>query len=149
VKPVLQALIVADRVYTDASSGKKIIAGTFTNFLFGTVPTPERTLPDGTKQKAMMGGIDSGSPYAYISITDVCDGTELLLQFVNLTKNLVLFGTDFVIKCDDRLKTVEFIAPLPKLPITEAGTYALELVWEGEILGSWRIMAKEMGANPH
>ena len=32
--PVLQALVVADRVYEDKGTGKKIIAGTFSRLFF-------------------------------------------------------------------------------------------------------------------
>jgi hypothetical protein len=144
-KPVLQALVVADHVYTDNPSGKKIIAGTFSGFQFGKLPPlPEKKLADGTTQKALVGGVQPSSPYAYISLTDVCDGTKLLLQFVNLTKNVVLFETGLTVNCNDRLKTIEIIAPLPFLPMREAGLYALELVWEGEIIGSWRIASREV-----
>ena len=145
MRPVLQALVVADRVYVDHATGKKIIAGTFSHFFFiKSGASPEIHLPNGTKKRALLGGMQAGSPYGYISLTDVCKGTKLLLQFVNLTTNEVLFGTELSIDSDDRLQTIEVVAPLPSLPITEPGTYALELVWEGEILGFWRITAAEL-----
>ena len=144
MKPVLQALVVAEHVYTDVT-GKKIIAGTFNGIEFkrNANPVKEQELPDGTKVNVLQGGEFGGSPYAYISITDVVDGTELSLQFVNLTRNKIIFGTDFKLECPDRLATIEIVAPLPFLPIGEAGAYALELVWKGEVLGSHRIIAKE------
>ena len=143
VKPVLQALVLAEHVYQDVT-GKKIIAGTFNQVRFNRnlSPLQERERPDGTKEKILLGGLHGGSPYAYISLTDVCDGTELLLQFVNLTKNQVLFGKKLSVKCDDRLRTVEIVAPLPPLPVVEAGTYAFEGVWAGEILVSHIILAE-------
>ena len=33
-KPLLQALILADHVYQDAQTGKKVIAGTFNQLFF-------------------------------------------------------------------------------------------------------------------
>jgi hypothetical protein len=145
MKPVLQALIVADHVYQDQQTGKKVICGTFNNFRFSKKPpVSEVQNPDGTKRTVIMGGTQSGSPYAYISLTDVCEGTKLLLRFVNLEKNEVLFGTEVVVSNVNRLTTVELILPLPRLPIQETGSYALELVCDDEMIGSCRIMAENM-----
>jgi hypothetical protein len=144
VKPVLQSLIIADHVYQD-QTGKKIICGTFNTFKFSRKPpVMEVQRPDGSKQTVLMGGMHSGSPYAYVSLTDVCDGTKVQLQFVNLSKNVVLFGTEIPITNDNRLATIELVFPLPPLPIQETGTYALEVVCDGDILGSCRIMAENM-----
>ena len=108
------------------------------------VPSREVELPDGSKQTQVAGGTQAGSPYAYVSLTDVCKGTKLLLQFVNLTENRPLFGTEVTVDCIDRLQTIELVLPLPVLPIQGPGSYAFEIVWEGEILGSYRITAKEV-----
>ncbi len=149
MKPVLQALVVADHVYQDQQTGKKIICGTFTTLRFSRrPPVTELQKPDGTKQAVFAGGMHSGSPYAYVCLTDVCDGTRLQLRFVNLTKNLVLFGTEAVLNGVDRLSTVEMIFPLPQLPIQEPGAFALELVCDDGILGSWRITAEEIAPPP-
>jgi hypothetical protein len=147
VKPVLQALVLADHVYQD-TSGKKIIAGTFYGIKFSRKPPiTEVELPDGSKKLAVVGGMQSGSPYAYLSLTDVCTNTILSIQFVYLTKNVVLFKMDLKIECDNRLGTIEIVLPLPKLPIQEAGTYALEVICEGEIIGSSRITAEDVTPN--
>jgi len=144
VKPVLQALVLADHVYQDVS-GKKIIAGTFYGIKFSRKPPiTEVELPDGSKKLAALGGMQGGSPYAYLSLTDVCTNTILSVQFVHLTKNVVLFQTDIKIECDNRLGTIEIVLPLPRLPIQEAGTYALEVICEGEIIGSSRITAEDI-----
>ena len=145
MKPVLQALVLAEKVYTDVT-GKKIIAGTFDGVFYKRIAdlVQERELPSGETQRLVPGGMHGGSPSAYISVTDVLDGTELTLQFVNLTTNVVLLETKLVIQCHDRLRAVEIVAPLPPLPISQAGTYALEVVCEGEILGSHRIIAEEV-----
>ncbi len=145
MRPVLQAILVADRVYQDVS-GKKIIAGTFNRIRFqrDTRPPAEQELPDGTKRQMLRGGGHPGSPYAYISLTDVCGPTDLVLQFVNLTQNAVLFETKLTVNCNDRLATVEIVAPLPPLFVREAGSYAFEVVCEGEILGTHRIQAEEV-----
>ena len=90
-----------------------------------------------------MGGVQGGSPYAYLSLTDVCINTILSVQFVFLTENEVLFHTEITIDCNDRLQTIEVILPLPALPIQKEGVYELEIVCEDEIIGYSRITAKE------
>ena len=143
--PVLQALVLAEHVYQDAATGKKVICGTFNRIQFGLSPNSEEVeIADGVKKRSVMGDMQGGSPYAYISITDVCNGTRLVLQFVNLSKNKVLFGTELVVHSENRLATIEIVAPLPSLNIRESGTYAFELVCNGEILGSHRIIAEEI-----
>ena len=145
MKPVLQALVLADRVYNDAQSGKKIIAGTFTRFWFSKAPAyKEIDQPDGTKRRLLAGGLQAGSPWMYLSLTDVIDGTKLILQFVKLEDQKILFGTEIILKCDDRLKIVEVVMPLPMLPINGKGIYAFEVMCDGEMLGSYRIVADEM-----
>ncbi len=146
--PVLQALIVAEHVYTDVS-GKKIIAGTFNSIHFSrnTDLIEERETEEGQAQHFVRDGTVAGSPYAYISITDVTNGTELTLQFVSLSKNAVIFETKLLIECDDRLQTIEIVAPLPPLIVSEAGIYAFEIVCEGVIIGSHRIVALEINEN--
>ena len=144
MKPVLQALVLADHVYQDVT-GKKIIAGTFNRVLFSPKrPVKEVETPDGSKRQVTVGGMQSGSPYVYLSLTDVCQGTKLVLQFVNLANNAVLLGTEIRVNCEDRLQTVEVVVPLPALPIKEPGIYALEVVCEGEILGFHRVRADEL-----
>ncbi len=146
MKPVLQALVLADRVYQDVT-GKKIIAGTFSGYKFSKrLPVAEIACPDGTRQKVIVGGVQTGSPYAYVSLTDVCDGTAIQVQFVNLSKNILLFSTEVSVPNVDRLSNIELILPLPTLPITEAGVYALQILWQGEILGSWRVVAEDLEA---
>jgi hypothetical protein len=144
MKPVLQALVLADHVYQD-QTGKKIICGTFNTVKFSRKPpVTEVQRPDGTAQTVLMGGVQGGSPYAYLSLTDVCEGTKLLLRFVNLNQNAVLFGTEVTVSNVNRLATIEMVFPLPRLPIQEAGTYALEVVCDDGILGSCRITAENM-----
>jgi len=144
VKPVLQALVLAEHVYED-KSGKKIIAGTFNGINFRrTQPIREVEQPDGIKTQLIEGGAHGGSPYAYISLTDVLDNTSLELQFISLKRNKVVFRTGLIVRCPDRLATVELVVPLPPLIVPETGTYAFEIMCEGEVIGSHRIVANEI-----
>jgi hypothetical protein len=145
VKPIVQALVLAERVYQDIT-GKKIIAGTFNRVFIPSAEhfVREQPLRNGRTQTLVAGGMHGGSPYAYISLTDVVDGSALTLQFVNLGKNQVLLELALVVNIRDRLEAVEIVVPLPPLPITEPGTYALEITCEGEILRSHRIVAEHI-----
>ncbi len=146
MKPVLQALILAERVYEDKTTGKKVIAGTFNGLMIGKVQPQEIERSDGSKGRLIPGGTDVGSPSLYLSLTDVVDGTELSLQVVDVTRNNVLFILPFKITKADRLATIEVIAPLPPLSmfIKQSGVFTFELVWQGEILGLHRLIVKEM-----
>lgn len=88
-----------------------------------------------------------GSPAVFISITDVVDGTELVLQFVNQSKNMVLLKAGIKLEAKDRLATVEIVAPLPPMSalVREPGVYTFDVLCDSEILGSHRLIVKEIG----
>lgn len=144
MKPVLQALVLAERVYSDGASGKKIIAGTFNRLVIGRVKRVVEH-PDGTQRPVLHGGIDPGCPWIYISLTDVVDGTELTFQMVDVTRNEPIFETSAKITEEDRLATVEIVLPLPRISefVTRPGTLSFDVLWHGEILGSHRLRVEE------
>jgi len=129
--PIIQALVLADHIYED-KSGKKIIAGTFNQIR--------------RKKIQVQGGTELGSPWLYLSLTDVVDETRLILQLVNRETNAVLRETVITIKNQDRLATVELVLPLPPLwrVLPAPGQYSYDVVSsEGEILGSHRLILEE------
>jgi hypothetical protein len=139
VTPVLQALVVADRVYEDKATGKKIIAGTFSRLFF------KRPGPPGQPISIPPSGAQMGSPFAYISLTDIHGAANLVIRYVRLDaqEDRPIFQTDMIaVKCEDRLATVELAIPLPPLPIVK-GVFALEVVCEGALLGSHKIVVDE------
>lgn len=145
MKPVLQALLLADRVYQDKVTGKHIVAGIFSQMLFVKDGAKPRTKEvDGEERQVVPGGMQAGSPYAYISLTDFQGSERFVLRYVDLDEDTPIFEAPFTVSSDDRLKTVEITAPLPPLPITKAGTFALELLWKNEPLGSFRVIVQEM-----
>jgi hypothetical protein len=145
VKPVLQALVLAERVWR-TEDGRFIIAGTFQGIGIRK-PQPPKDSKEASGPEIISGNVP-GSPYAYISLTDVCDGTKLELQFVSLTRNKVLFEQEITIESKDRLRVVEVLAALPPIRVPEPGVYAFEVVCEGEILGSSRISARFVPEQP-
>lgn len=148
MKPVLQALLVADHVYTDAVTGKKIVAGIFHRLLFRKTPPRAAQAPieeeePGVQIQVSAGGHRAGSPFCYISLTDLHGPQEFELRYVDLANDLVLMKAGFEIQTDDPLATAEVTLPLPTLPSDKPGTFALELLWKNEPLGSHRIIVSE------
>jgi hypothetical protein len=142
VKPTLQALLLADHVYRD-KTGKHVIAGTFNRLLFEKEGARPKTVEiDGEEKHIVRGGMQVGSPYVYISLTEVRGTVNCSLRYVNLTQDRALLETKFAITCDDPLKTIELVLPLPMLPQIE-GVHALELLCDDEPIGSHRVIVEE------
>ncbi len=147
MKPVLQALLLADQVYIDQATGKKVIAGVFHEYRF-------KRLPQGDDQGRRMADQQTtgqqplrvaGSPTAYISVTELRKTTDFELRYVDLVDNSILMKATIPVQAThDPLKTYEMIVALPSLPIPHKGNFALELLVDGELIGSHRIEAIEI-----
>ena len=135
VKPVLQALVLAEKVWT-LDDGRKAICGTFTKVVIQKRVAQPEVDSDGNTIVPSGG---AGAPWAYLSLTGVAGETVLQLRFVNLRHNRPVFHTQVELECEDRLATVEFALPLPYLAVDEPGDYAFDLVCDDEILGTWRV----------
>lgn len=123
MRPTLQALVLADQVYVDAASGKKIIAGTFNILRTGEFPTTF-----------------ARSTFAYINLTNIRQRTELELRYVDLEDNRVLMRSPRIeVQSPDPLQGVELVVELPPFPMPHAGTYAFEAHADDELVGSLRI----------
>jgi len=145
MKPVLQALLLADHVYEDKATGKKVIAGTFTKLQFAKkVAIPTVKDAQGREVRVLPAGVDAGSPTLYLSITEIVNKAEFVLRYVDLANNQALFETNLEITTESPLAIVEAAIPLPKLPTPHAGAFSIELLWNNEILGSHRIILEEL-----
>ncbi|MCC7475555.1 MAG: hypothetical protein IT425_09180 [Pirellulales bacterium] len=145
MKPILQALLMADHVYVDAATKKKIVVGIFHRMTFATKREGlEAPNADGTRQiQVPLSGHLSGSPFCYVSLTEVRGKQPFTLRFVHLDEDRALFQTTFEVECNNPLETIEAVFPLPYLPVKGPGHYALELLWGMEPLGCHRIVAVE------
>lgn len=144
-KPVLQALLLADKIYEDSTTKKKIVAGIFNRLMMVSGLQPERTKDEaGNEILRVPGGMHPGSPSAYFSITDFQGVAPFLLRYVDLSDSKVLLQIDLQITCKDPLETIEVVIPMPVLPTPHKGVYALELLCENEPLGSVRVVVEEM-----
>jgi len=147
VKPILQALLLADHVYQDRQTGKTVVAGVF-DALWIKRPTPTGPTGEGPGTRAIpvQDVQQAGSPYAYINLREVRAGTSVELRFVNLESNEVVFRSNpIAIPCENPLRRVEIVIPVPKLPMIP-GTYAFEVLCEDELIGSHRVVVSEMSA---
>lgn len=142
IRPKVQALLIADHVYEDKVTNKKVICGVFSAMHFVKHHAEED--PNGEQQKLHVpqGGIKAGSPFAFISVTDVSGIQEFLLRYVELSTEKVIFSCQIAVVSDDRLKCHEIAIPLPELPAKE-GVFGLELLWFDEPIGCLRIVIRE------
>ncbi len=148
MKPVLQALLVADRIYQDKATGKTIVAGVFRSLYFKKREDVQAELIKKGHERVIRGGMVTGSPYAYVSLTDIRGEQEFTLRYVYLNEDRSIFETKIRAKSTDPLAFVDFIVALPNLPTEPAGVYALELIWNdtpaGTPIGSFRIHVQEL-----
>jgi hypothetical protein len=144
VKPVLQSLLLADKIYEDKATGKKIVAGIFNRLLLVPGLKTQRATDDaGNETMRVPGGMNPGSPSAYFSITDFEGTAPFLLRYVDLKDSKVLLQIDLQISCKDRLETIEVVLPMPVLPRPHKGVYALELLCKNEPIGAVRVVVDE------
>ena len=141
-------MVLADHVYQDRVSGKFIIAGTFSQITFGS--REPSTNPEAAGKPQMASGpiTVAGSPYLYLALVEVYGQVSLALKFVDLSDASILFEGQLGLTSLDPLAVAEYIVAVPPLPATKVGSYSLDLLHEGEILGSWRILVKQAEDRP-
>jgi hypothetical protein len=84
-----------------------------------------------------------GSPWAYVSLTEIRGTVPLELRYVDLNDNVIMLRAEFTASSTSPLETKEMIVPLPVLPAPHPGAYALELLSHDEPLGSLRVYVTE------
>ena len=100
--------------------------------------------PPGSKAQPIQNLMQAGSPYVYFSVTELTGRKSFEVRYSDLRENRILFQAEVPIECDDPLKTIEVAMPLPRLPLSgwDERVYALEIVCEGQLLGSHRVLAR-------
>lgn len=105
-----------------------------------------------TKSQPIQNLVQAGSPYLYFSVTELTERKTFEVRYVDLHSNRSLFQAEVPVECDDPLKTIEISMPLPRLPLValEERSYALEVLCDGQLLGSHRVLARiSPGSAPH
>lgn len=107
---------------------------------------PGAAIPPGDQPRPqpIQNLVQAGSPYVYFSVTELTGRRIFEVRYVDLHDNRSLFQAEVPIECDDPLKTIEISLPLPRLPLValEERCYALEVLCEGLLLGSHRVLAR-------
>jgi hypothetical protein len=146
-KPVLQAMVLADHIYRDHATGKFIIAGTFSRVVFvqKRIEKEEAKQGEESGRTRIVGPVGQvGSPFLYLALVDIEGKIPLELKFVNLADATVLFEASIEIDFPDPLKVAEFSIALPPLQVVQAGNYSLDLLFDDELLGAWRISGEAL-----
>jgi hypothetical protein len=161
-KPVLQAMVLAEHVYRDGDTGKFLIIGTMGKISAGEqiqathsdegiqltkdVAHDEKT--GGEQDKVPMSDlVQAGSPHLYLALTGVHGTLALQLHLVDLDDDgkVLLNGEVPDISASDPLTIVEFSVPMPapRFWMTKTGTYSIDVLYDGELLGTWPIRLEE------
>jgi len=127
--PKLQAFVLADQVYVDALSAKKVICGTF-NALWG------EKFPTCLQQTSK----------AYLCMTNCRGQQKIHLKYVDLeTGNVLMESSDVVVESSDPIQIQEVVMDVPPLPMPHPGSYAMDAYSQGEQIGSIRILVCQKG----
>ena len=85
----------------------------------------------------------AGSPYLYFALTGMHGNIPLKVCFVDLANSNNLFEIAFGVTSADPVAVSEYVIPMPRLPITGPGTFSLDLLYDDELIGSWRLFVAE------
>jgi len=127
-KATLQSFILADQVYMDALTGKKVIAGTFDHLQAAKFPSH----------------LDRET-YAYLRIINCRGLVKIQLRYVDLENDAVLMRSPEVsVNQEDILASCELVMAVPLLPMPHPGVYELSTYCDGDYLGRIKITVSEM-----
>ncbi len=140
MKPKVQAILLADHVYKDEFTGKYIVSGIIDTYLFNPNPPPTPKNESGDIPLDMQ---LAGAPYVYVNLTEFNGKFNFELRYLSLTQDQVIAAFAFEMTSYDPLKTVQFALAFPSVPKVE-DTIALELLCDGEVIGSQRIVVTKL-----
>jgi hypothetical protein len=125
IKPILQALLLADNIYTHVETGKRVIAGVFDSITLQEVP-----------------GHSLQASSLYIALKGIRGRLDVMVRYVDLESNEVLREHGPIrLEWDDPLTIVDFVVPVSSLPVPHEGVYLLEVLANDELIGMLRIIA--------
>lgn len=126
--PQLQALVLAERVYVDTASGRKVIAGTFDGFAAPAFPAPF-----------------VHPAHAYVSVTDLRGRITFTIKVIdNRDLGVIAASPSLVVEGGDPHTTLEFVMGLPAFQVPHPGTYSLELHANDEKIAARRITVAQL-----
>jgi len=121
--PVLQALVLADHIYTDEGSSKRIICGTFSKISCLSFPA-----------------IYNQTTWVFVLLVDVTGEINLQFRFVSLANDEILMQSSPIkIQALDKLTPLDIAIQIPPFPLPRAGIYSFECYADGTMIGSVRL----------
>jgi len=127
-RPTLQAMVLAESVHVDHATGRLWIAGPFDVMRYD--------------EAAAKAGAPFTMGYVYLALTGIRGPTSICLRLVRIDgpadeTAIAEFPRDVI--CADPLTTLRMTRKLDPLPPIKPGDYSIDLLHEGEILGSARV----------
>ena len=130
--PTLQALVLADHIYVDGRTGKKVIAGTFSCLWAREFPTTYHA-----------------PTWAYVSLTNVQGECTLTLRYVDVSTNSVLMERgEVTFTSEDQFANHELVMQVPPIQMPQEGRYAFEVYAGDTLLGRTYIVARRAEQGP-
>ena len=128
--PTLQTIVLADHVYIDALTQKKVIAGTFNQLRSPQFPA----------KLARNTG-------AYLVLANCHGELRLQIRYVDLRDESVLMSSsELVIRTNNPLQANEVVMDVPPFPMPHEGQYAFEVYCNGNQIGGIRIVVEKIKA---
>jgi hypothetical protein len=125
IKPIIQALLLADNVYTDAETGKRVIAGVFNNIVLPEIP-----------------GYFPNVLCVYVSLTAVRGEIDVMLRYVALdTDEMLMEHGPTKLTSDDPVASLDFIASMPRVHVPHENAFTVEVHVGDELIGMIRVTA--------
>ena len=126
-KPILQAFLIADRVYRDQQTGKAIIVGVFDNINAPTVPVVHHEC------------------WAYARIVGAPESFMVRLRLIDLTDNEEVGASEAFTARNENgaLAACELTIQIPQVPFKRFGPYEFELLINEEPLKGMRLTVKQ------
>lgn len=130
--PVLQSILLAERVYIDTQSDRKVLAGTFHDLVLERIP----------------GLFDTGA-YLYLAVREIKGTCILQVEFVDCGANKTLLEFDPIpIHAVGSLETIDIVIALPPLSIPDAGLYSFDIFSDNHFLGAFRLTVSAEPVEP-
>lgn len=125
-RPVIQAVLLADRVRIDPRTGKQDVVGVFAKIAAARFPT---SLGRET--------------FMFLSITNITGPVRVWLRYRSLEDGVVLMESEAAtagsIAAASPTETVSIVLRLGVLPIPHPGVYVHEVLYDGVVIGSYRV----------
>ncbi|MDR3110516.1 MAG: hypothetical protein LBU65_12660, partial [Planctomycetaceae bacterium] len=119
---VLQSILLAEHIYMDTATNKRVMTGTFNSISVSQFPTE-------------IGGMTS----LYMCLRDIEPSDAITIEFVDSSANSVLFEQG-AIKIGGLPEPVEIVTTIDKIKITHAGAYTFDVFTNGNrFLGAFRL----------